>query len=103
MSDQFEEDIHEMRETGKVYQEIVERFGDRLDVIYVDPRNTISIMDYMFRQLKRRQIGFTAMIKNTFWGSRRGAVFLNGHWMNQASQSIETLVENIHQELGVGK
>ncbi len=103
MSDQFEEDIREMRETGKLYQRIAEQFGDRIDVTYVDPRNTISIMDYMFRQLRSRKIGFTTMIKNTFWGSRRGAVFLNGHWMNRTSHSSETLVENIQQELGVGR
>lgn len=101
MDDQFQDDINEMRETGKIYQQIAERYGDRVNVVYVDPRNTISIIDYMFRQLRYKRIGFLSMLKNTFLGSRRGAVFLNGHWLNRHSSTDEDLIMNIQQELGV--
>ncbi|MCF6136209.1 hypothetical protein [Pseudalkalibacillus berkeleyi] len=103
MDDQFKDDLAEMRETGEVYRNIVEQFGDQIEVIFVDPRNSISIMDYMFRQLRKRKINVWTMLKNTFVGSRRGAIFLNGHWLNSNARSNEDIYLNISEELGVHK
>ncbi|WP_349409621.1 hypothetical protein [Pseudalkalibacillus sp. SCS-8] len=101
MKEQFEDDLDEMRETGKIYQLVGERFGDRVNVTFVDPRNILTIMSFMFRHLMKREIGIGAMLKNTFWGSRRGAMFLNGHWINQNTQTDEEIINTLQQELGV--
>ncbi|WP_261130152.1 hypothetical protein [Bacillus sp. Marseille-Q3570] len=100
MSDQFEDDRKEMQEIGVLYQQIVKEYGDQVNLVYADPRNLISIAVYMFSQVRHGRIGLLDVLKNLFWRARRGAVFMNGRWINNNhSQSNKELLKRIQQEM----
>jgi hypothetical protein len=99
MSDQFHDDRKEMQEIGVLYQQIVKEYGDKVNLVYADPRNLISIVVYMFGQVRDGRIGLLEVFKNLFWRARRGAVFMNGRWINEPALSNNELLKRIQQEM----
>ncbi len=88
-----------MQEIGVLYQQIVKEYGDQVNVVYADPRNLISIAVHMFSQVRHGRIGLLEVFKNLFWRARRGAVFMNGRWLNKYRQSNNELLKRIQQEM----
>ncbi|WP_408009537.1 hypothetical protein ACJROX_04345 [Pseudalkalibacillus sp. A8] len=99
MNDQFADDRKEMEEIGILYQQIVNEYGDQMDLVYADPRNLISIAAYMFGHVRHGKIGLLEVMKNLFWRARRGAVFLNGRWLNDRARTNEEILTLIQQEM----
>ncbi len=88
-----------MEDIGVLYQQIVKEYGDQMDLIYADPRNLISIAAYMLGQVLHGKIGLLEVVKNLFWRARRGAVFLNGRWLNDRTRTNEEILTLIQQEM----
>jgi hypothetical protein len=83
MSETFAHVREDMEQMGRIYRKIQEVYGNRVSIVYLDPRNHFSIAGYLIRQWKTRKIGVSDLFKSVFFGIRRGAVFYNGKWLNQ--------------------
>ncbi|WP_158736194.1 hypothetical protein [Alteribacillus sp. YIM 98480] len=82
MHDTFKDVREEMEEIGIVYRDIRNKYGDETEIIYLDPRNTFSILVYFLRHWKAGSISFSELCKAICFGIRRSSFFYNGRWLN---------------------
>ncbi|MFB4164923.1 hypothetical protein ACE1TI_14105 [Alteribacillus sp. JSM 102045] len=82
MQDTFKDIRSEMEEIGVLYRELRALYGDEIEIIYLDPRNTFSIIGYFLRHWKAGSIRFSECCKAVFFEVRRCSFFYNGQLLN---------------------
>jgi len=86
------------------YQAIKRKFGERVTIDYVDPRNFLFIGYYLIQHLLKRNISIYHFFKS-FINLRRNVIYFNGYLLNQDKKqeemSIESIVEEINTKLVV--
>lgn len=91
-----------MEVLGKIYRQIMTHYGDKVNVVYLDPRNHLSIAGYLLKQSQSGNIGISGLLKSIFFGIRRMAVFYNGTWVNpdKETDACEILkrIQNLHDK-----
>lgn len=77
---------------GQIYRNIADYYGNDVSVVYLDPRNHLSIAGYLIKQCRHGKIGITELAKSLLFGIRRMAVFYNGKWINSDQETSADLI-----------
>lgn len=84
--------------TDRIYRQLRDTYGDRLDINMVDPKNTIAIVRYLIGSWRKKQISAAQVGRNVALGIRPGAWFYNGRWLNpDGSTTEEAILDRIHR------
>ncbi|MBW3114430.1 MULTISPECIES: hypothetical protein [Bacillaceae] len=82
MKHDFSHHDHERSLLAGLYCETAEKYGEAVQIIYCDPRNMLSIVYYMGRQVWRKQIPFFTACYSLLFHIKREAIFINGHYLS---------------------
>ncbi|MCA0984709.1 hypothetical protein LCL89_11695 [Halobacillus yeomjeoni] len=78
MEDEFKHHDEERMRLGEIYQRTLNEYGDRVDIIFLDPRNLLAILMYFVKQARKKQINKRTALKNILFHMKYGAIFING-------------------------
>lgn len=78
MTDSFDDNRKERQELGYLYRHTKDKFGDKVDIIYLDPRNLLMIYFYFMKHVKKGNIKLGIAILHLLMHLKRGAIFING-------------------------
>jgi hypothetical protein len=68
----------EMVRTGAVYEALHAAFGDELELTVVDPRNTMWMIPVVYRDARRRGLGYREALRQVVRSSANGALVVDG-------------------------
>ena len=81
MKHDFSHHDQERRSLARLYCETAERYGEAVRIIYCDPRNMLSIIYYLGRQVRRKQIHIYSACYVLLFAIKREAIFINGQYL----------------------
>ncbi|MBN8193112.1 hypothetical protein JI667_13250 [Bacillus sp. NTK074B] len=92
MKHDFSHHDHERRLLGRLYCETAEKYGEAVSIIYCDPRNMLTIVYYMGRQVRRKGIPFFTACYSVLFHIKREAIFINGHYLRDKQSYHATIL-----------
>ncbi|UII58474.1 hypothetical protein LS684_23070 (plasmid) [Cytobacillus spongiae] len=68
---------------GELYRESIDTYGEKVSIIYCDPRNFLSIFIYFIRQAGRKKLPLHKVAFSILFHIKREAIFINGHFLKE--------------------
>lgn len=99
MKDAFVENRSEREEIGVIYRLLSERFEGDITIEMLDPRNILAIAGYFLQQMRRKRITFREGIRHFFFHLKRGALFVNGHYVSEEERTGKDLFQLVEAHL----
>ncbi|TLS38447.1 hypothetical protein [Pseudalkalibacillus caeni] len=83
----FKENRQEREEIGRLYRSLKAESNGEIEVTLLDPRNFFAIVLYFVHYVKNGQISVSKALSNLVFKNNRGAVFLNGRFISNCTDS----------------
>ncbi|MCP3027385.1 hypothetical protein [Halobacillus sp. A5] len=94
MRDEFKHHEKDRIQLGELYQYLSTKFGDQIQITYLDPRNVLIIGAYFIKQWRKGHITFLHAFNNVTRQIKYNAIFVNGKY-SESSAGCDTLVEEM--------
>ncbi|UOQ45610.1 hypothetical protein MUN89_06625 [Halobacillus salinarum] len=78
MDNEFSHHDDDRSYLGELYLQTKEKYGSRVHVTFVDPRNLLAIFTYFLLEVKKRHIPFSAACLRFLKDIKYNAIFING-------------------------
>jgi hypothetical protein len=75
----------ERENLGSLYRELDRKYGERITIFYLDPRNIIIMFSYFLKNTVRKKISVSEAIKGLY-NVKREAIFVDGKFVKNAKE-----------------
>ncbi|MFG6121176.1 hypothetical protein [Thalassobacillus sp. B23F22_16] len=92
MSDDFKHHEQDRIDMGRIYRQILIDYGDKVNIIFLDPRNLLSIAGYFITQANKGNISWLEGLSHFFLHIKFNAIFIDGQYLRD-SNNYDTLIK----------
>lgn len=93
MKDEFKHHDDDREKLRKMYQQTHEKYGELVQIGYLDPRNLLAMIVYFAKHVKKGDISILRAVHSTLFHIKYNAIFINGQFVEQ--QDYEAKVESV--------
>ncbi|MFD1019758.1 hypothetical protein [Thalassobacillus hwangdonensis] len=73
---------------GEWYRSMTDLYGEKVDITFIDPRNTLAILMYFGIQVKRGNVTAWRALRHVLMDMKYDAIFMNGRLTSNEEREV---------------